>query len=92
MAIPTPFHVTVKDPTADPPRYYEVRLTLRDANRYNNGCMVSIGLTVGEGSFKASSLKRLQEAGRVKEIDQTTYNHSGCRSSCILRGGSKCRW
>lgn len=74
------------------PKYYRVRLTPRQATRWNNGMLVSIGLIVGEFGFTASSLARLQRAGAAQEVTQDEWNHSGCQSSCIRRGNARCGW
>jgi len=80
--------VTIRDGET----YYKARLTRRQVSLWDNGAMVSCGLTVGEGRFKAASLRTLQAQGRVQPIDRETYLHSGCQSSCVRRGGSICRW
>jgi GH24 family phage-related lysozyme (muramidase) len=76
----------------DSKKCYRIRMTQRQVRYWDNGAMISCGLTVGKGRFKASSLKRLIKAGRATEIDYDTWNHSGCQSSCVMRGGTKCQW
>lgn len=83
---------TAVDKTVTPTKYYQVWLTRRDVNRYDNCALVSCGLTVGEGSFKKGSLLRLIAEGRTTPITEEFYKHSGCQSSCKLRGDKECRW
>jgi len=84
--------VYARDSTVTPSRYYRLALTLTQAKRWNNGIMVSIGLIVGEYGFTKRSLARLIKAGQAKAVDFDEWNHSGCQSSCVRRGGVHCSW
>ena len=83
--------VTIKDPKNN--RFYEASLSRHQASRYDNGAMVSCGLTVGENTrFTERSLKTLSQQGRLKEISKDDWNHSSCQSGCTRRGAAKCSW
>jgi len=81
--------VYIKDPATD--RYYRARVSQRWLERHDNGCLVSIGLTVDK-DLTRKSLDRLRGAGRLDEVTKDQWNHSGCQSSCTLRGAAACRW
>jgi len=72
--------------------YYRATVSLTWARRHDNGALVSCGLTVGESGFTIGMLNTLIKRGQAAEITREQWNHSGCQSSCILRGNSECRW
>lgn len=83
----------------DGERHYRATVTHTWFVRHDNGAMVSCGLTVDEPSgwsgrvwLSKAGLKRLQKQGRLTEVSKDTYNHSGCQSSCVLRGAATCHW
>ena len=78
--------ISTKDPEND--KYYLVGMTPGQAVRYDNGMLVSCGLTVGEGNFTRKVFARLPKRPITKEA----WNHSGCQSRCTLRGDTKCGW
>ena len=55
--------------------------------RHDNGVAVSIGFRVPSEVTEAQ-LKKLG----AKEVSYEVWKHSGCQSSCVLRGGTKCSW
>jgi hypothetical protein len=55
--------------------------------RHDNGSLVSIGISVPD----ELSHKQLKALG-AKEVTWEKWKHSGCQSSCVLRGGTKCSW
>lgn len=73
-------------------KYYRARVTQAWAERHNNGALVSLGLRVGMDGFTPRMLASLRGQGRLTEITEQTWNHSGCQSSCVLRGAAKCSW
>jgi len=72
-------------------KYYKANLTQSQLERHNNFAMVSIGLTVPE-DLKAATLTRWVNQGIAHEVGYEEWNHSGCQSSCKLRGANECRW
>lgn len=68
--------------------YYRARVSLNWAKRHDNGAMVSIGLTVGVDLSRAA----FERLGSLKPLTKKQYEHSGCQSSCTLRGDAKCSW
>lgn len=78
--------ITIADPKTG--KYYRAEVTARFVERYDNGAIVSCGLTVGEYglSLDAPGIRKLEE------IPKEDWNHSGCQSSCVKRGGKECRW
>jgi hypothetical protein len=61
-------------------------LTRRQVMRVDNGALISCGLTAP----KDVSSKWVQKHG--VEVSETTYKHSSCQSSCVLRGNDRCGW
>ena len=55
--------------------------------RHDNGVAVSIGFRVPD-EVTEKQLKGLH----ATEVSYETWKHSGCQSSCVMRGGSKCGW
>ncbi len=90
--------ITIKDPRDN--KYYYYNASPRWYNKHDNGAMISCGLTVGEKSgysgkeyLSAGTFDRMKKAKTgLREISKETYDHSGCQSSCTLRGGKECRW
>ena len=68
-------------------KYYRAELSRAQALRLDNGALISCGLTVGR-DLSRRQLARLQ----VTEVTAEEWNHSGCQSSCTLRGAAKCSW
>lgn len=85
--------VSIKDPKEG--KFYTATIPPSILNNsmlfQDNGCLVSIGWTVG-GDLSRRGLEELNSRGYLKEIDRDTWNHSGCQSSCVRRGGKACRW
>lgn len=77
--------ITAKDPKDN--SYWYVHAPMKVAKRYDNGCLFSIGWTVGKDLPRAT-FARLPKTAMTQE----QWNHSGCQSYCILRGHSKCAW
>jgi hypothetical protein len=79
-------------------RYYRARVTDAWWRRHDNGAMISCGLTVDEVNSRgrkwlsSAGLERLRGQGRLTEVTREQWNHSGCQSSCVLRGGKRCQW
>ena len=53
----------------------------------DNGHAVSIGFEVP----REMSMAQLR-ALKAREVSWDTWKHSGCQSSCVMRGGAKCAW
>jgi hypothetical protein len=80
---------------------WRVELTGARLRRYDNGCLVSIGLTVGTPLRGAgidgcdigpSLIARWEAAGIATPIAYDEAMHSGCQSACVRRGHAICRW
>lgn len=84
----TVLEITVKDGD----QYYKVVVTKHWFDRHDNGAMLSCGLTVGKDNFTAKDWARAKATFIHTELTQEQWNHSSCQSSCVLRGGSTCRW
>lgn len=88
--------ISIRDPKHD--KFYRARVTPSWANRHDNGALISCGLTVDEANsygtvyLTSRAFALLKSTGRVTEITKEQWNHSGCQSSCILRGARECRW
>lgn len=74
------------DKSTNPARYYRLDLTRAQVMRVDNGALISCGLTAPDDV----SSKWLRKYGQ--EVPEVEYSHSGCLSSCIMRGGAKCQW
>lgn len=85
------FTISVRDYT-NGHHYYRATVSQAYAVRHDNGCLVSIGLIVGEDGFTPRMFKAMQKRFNVVEITHEAWNHSGCQSYCILRGAKECRW
>jgi GH24 family phage-related lysozyme (muramidase) len=72
--------------------YYLADLTRRQVARYDNGALISCGLTTGRDRITSATVARMVKAGDAKAISFEEWNHSGCQSSCIRRGQSTCSW
>lgn len=68
-------------------REYRVNLTPAQARRLDNGMLVSCGLSVPD-DLSEKQFRRLKPV----PVEKSEYLHSGCLSSCTLRGGAKCAW
>lgn len=79
--------VYVKHPSAG--KYYRATIPVSVARRVDNGVMVSCGLTVGVDKVP---LDDWIWKGWAVEVSKDEWNHSGCQSECVLRGGKSCRW
>jgi hypothetical protein len=73
-------------------KHYRANVTPEWAQAHDNGRLISCGLTVGEDGFTARMLGYLLRKRRAIEVTEQEWNHSGCQSSCILRGADKCSW
>lgn len=74
-------------------KYYFANVTQTWAMNHDNGALFSCGLTVNDnGVFTERSLNWLRSRGRLREISQDEWNHSGCQSYCTRRGDAKCSW
>lgn len=78
--------IYARDNSTRPARYYRLNLTITQAKRIDNGAMISCGLNAPEDVTS----KWLQKHG--VEVPEIEWKHSGCQSSCILRGGTICQW
>jgi len=81
--------ITVK---ASETEFYEATLSIPTFRKYDNGAMISCGLTVGRDGFKRSTLDTWIKRGIATLIDRDQYLHSGCLSNCVNRGGKVCQW
>lgn len=79
--------ISVKDNRTQPPRYFFIDQPISWVKRHDNGCLVSIGLTVPV-DLSPRAFDRLKKT----EITYSAWNHSGCLSSCVMRGRDTCRW
>ena len=71
--------------------YWRVNLTRRQYRRVDNGAMISCGLTIPhdtKGKMSRATFDRLPKQAVTRE----QWQHAGCQSSCVLRGGQTCRW
>ncbi len=69
-------------------KYYRCEVSQRWLAKHDNGAVFSCGLTVGQDGLTMASFQRLNRT----EVTREQWNHSGCQSSCVLRGGKECRW
>jgi hypothetical protein len=83
----------------DGKRFYRANVTHTWFMRHDNGAMVSCGLAVDEPSawsgrvwISRSGLERLRKQGRLTEVAEDIWKHSGCQSRCKLRGDDICQW
>lgn len=86
--------ITIRDLSADADsgrRYFRATVTVGWAKRFDNGALVSCGLTVDD-DLPRDTFNRLMTTGRVVAVSFDEWNHSGCQSSCTLRGDAACRW
>ncbi len=72
-------------------KYYHATVSRVWLAKHDNGATVSCGLAVGT-DLRQSQLDCLIRQGKAKEVSKEKWNHSGCQSSCILRGDNECRW
>ncbi len=91
------FSITIKHPVRG--KFYRARPSMAWIKRHDNGALISCGLTVDEPSAYSGTVwltdrafKALESRGVVVEITEQQWKHSGCQSSCILRGNAKCSW
>lgn len=92
--------ITIKDPATS--KYYKARVSISWAKRHDNGRLISCGLTIDEKSAYDGTTVYLTRGGferlkrtrptAVREITALESQHSGCLSSCILRGADRCSW
>lgn len=84
--------VSVRDKRdAEAVKYYRVRCTPAFADRHNNFMLFSIGWNLGE-DLPVAAFAQLRSKGLVEEITFSQWNHMGCQSSCVERGGTRCSW
>lgn len=81
--------ISIRDLTTQ--KYYRATVSLTFARRHDNGALISCGLTVPDDLSKRS-LQALIARKQATEITYEQWNHSGCQSSCVLRGAKECRW
>lgn len=67
--------------------YWRLSLSLRQYRKHDNGAMISCGLSVPK-DISRNALRYCSPVAVTKE----QWNHSGCQSSCVLRGAATCRW
>ena len=96
------FVVTIHDPRTN--SYWKYRCGQGWYNKHDNGAMVSCGLTVGGKSgysgkeyLSAATFDRMKKMYKnapsaLWRVDPEVGQHSGCQSSCVLRGDKQCRW
>lgn len=77
--------------------YFRADVSQDFAERHDTGSLVSIGWTVGgtedtHANMPLRSFQYLQSKGFLTEVSKETWNHSGCQSTCRLRGHESCRW
>ena len=79
---------------ADPERhkYYKMAVSSAWADRHDNGCLISCGLTIGQHGFTRRMFQLALYRFSYVELTELEYQHSGCQSACILRGAATCRW
>ncbi len=82
-----PIMVYIKDRNV----YYKAFVSRAWAQGHDNGVMFSCGLKLVE-DVKAEALDELLRKGQAVQVTFDEYNHSGCQSECVLRGGKTCRW
>lgn len=75
----------------DGEKFYRLDVSVAWADKHDNGAIISCGLRVGE-DFSVSQLHSLMTHGKAREVSESEYDHSGCQSSCVMRGDKKCRW
>ena len=74
--------VYIRDPKAG--KYYRYAADRAFVQRYDNGALTSCGLTIG--------MDLLCVPEGATRVSREEYQHSGCQSTCILRGNRECRW
>ena len=72
-------------------RRYQLMLSTAQVKKYDNGAMVSCGLSIPE-DMPESAFQWLFVHQRAMQVSETEYNHSGCQSRCVLRGDALCQW
>lgn len=72
-------------------KYYRAELTPARARRYDNGALISCGLSVPE-NISPTLVAAWVRSGIATEVTRDEWNHSGCQSSCVLRGQATCSW
>ncbi len=82
--------LTIADP--DSGKYYKMAVSPAWAEKHDNGRLISCGLTIGQDGFTRRMFQLAQYRFSHLEITREQYNHSGCQSSCVLRGQAICRW
>ena len=65
--------------------YYKVNLSPRQVRKYDNGTVISCGLTIP----RDAPFSLLKNAAVVSKDE---WNHSSCQSRCKNRGDSTCQW
>lgn len=58
----------------------------------DNGSLVSTGIWLTEDKLDQFKRKIARYGAELIPCSYDEANHSGCQSSCILRGDDKCRW
>lgn len=70
-------------------RYYRAEVDREWVEKHDNGHLISIGWNSDDNQ---AELRRLLQEGKAVQVPKDEWNHSGCQSSCIRRGGKECRW
>lgn len=70
-------------------KHYKLVLSHDQAVKYDNGVMISCGLTIPE-DMPETALRWLISRHRAAEVTYDEWNHSGCKSSFVMRGGAEC--
>ena len=82
--------VTIRD--KENRKFYKMAVSQAWAEKHDNGALISCGLTIGEHGFTRRMFQLAQYRFSHIELTEEQWNHSGCQSSCILRGNDICRW
>ena len=68
---------------------WKLDVSLAWVRRNDNGCLISIGISVPD-ELSERALKRL--GARAVPVSWDDYAHSGCQSGGGRRGNAACRW
>ena len=71
--------------------YLQLDVSNAWVRKHDNGAMISCGLSAPE-DISVKALKNLLARGKAERITKDEWNHSGCQSSCVMRGAKECRW
>lgn len=73
-------------------RYYKI-----NTDKLSDGLLQRLGvhtdlMSIGLDVKRDSLAQDILDTGRAVEVLHQEWNHSGCQSSCVLRGNPICRW